>query len=249
MFFSKYSASGNDFIISHFFKYTGISYSKLAQKICDRYNGVGADGLIILKPHDIYSYEWEFYNKDGSSANMCGNGSRAVGMYASDNNLAPSKHTFLSGAGAINIEINDNIVESELGIGKILDNCILEYDVKWWLLDTGVPHLVAFGDEVFGLDSKSMLEMRLKYNANVNVARVDSANVLIRTFERGVEGETLACGTGMAAMFYRMIEEGYVDNNCLFNPASGENVYLRREDNRLFLKGEVRKICDFIYHI
>lgn len=249
MFFSKYSASGNDFIITHLFKHNVIPYSKLAQKICNRHEGIGADGLIVLKPHDSYDYEWEFYNQDGSVASMCGNGSRAAGAYAVNMNLADRNHRFLSGAGVINIRVDNNMVESELGIANIIDKNILEANSSWWLIDTGVPHLVTFGDDIFELDSSVMSELRHKYNANVNVAKIECKYISIRTFERGVEGETLACGTGMAAMFYRLLLEGCAMNMQAFKPASKELVYLREDNKSLFLKGEVRKVCDFSYEI
>lgn len=249
VFFSKYSASGNDFIITHLFRHNMISYSKLAQKVCNRHEGIGADGLIILKPNDNYDYEWEFYNQDGSAASMCGNGSRVAGAYAVSMNLANKQHRFLSGAGVINISVDNNMVESELGIANILNKNIFEANISWWLIDTGVPHLVAFGDNIFNLDETMMSELRHKYNANVNVARIDCKYVSIRTFERGVEGETLACGTGMAAMFYRLLLERCVTNIQVFKPMSKELVYLREDNQSLFLKGEVRKICDFSYGI
>ena len=77
---AKYSANGNDFVLFHSF--IKKDRSKLAKEICDRQNGIGADGLIVLVPHEIHDFEWEFYNSDGSTAEMCGNGSRACAHYA-----------------------------------------------------------------------------------------------------------------------------------------------------------------------
>ncbi len=246
MFFSKYSASGNDFIITHTFRFCENSYSELARQICHRQEGIGADGLIVLKPHLKYDFEWEFYNSDGSVAEMCGNGSRAASMYARDLGLAGEKQRFLSKVGVIGVSIEGNWAESVLSKSEILQKGISEFGVNWWLLDTGVTHLVCENERIDFLAKEDLRFLRHKYNANVNIASLQGGRVVARTFERGVEDETLACGTGMAAMFYYLFLQGKVSNSCLFNPASGEDLYLREEEGRLYLKGEVRKICDFI---
>ena len=118
---SKYNASGNDFVI--FTDSVKADRSKLARELCDRRDGVGADGLIVVLPKfngiDGINFEWEFYNSDGSTADMCGNGSRAVCMYAYENFLAAQSMKFLSGAGVISGEIfgifGGNLSESMRG--------------------------------------------------------------------------------------------------------------------------------------
>ena len=246
MFFSKYSASGNDFILMHTFRFKENSYGELAKRICHRQEGIGADGLIILKPHLEYDFEWEFYNADGSVAEMCGNGRRGAAMYARDLGLAGEQQKFLSKAGEIRVSIEGNWAESALSKADILQKEISEFGVKWWLLNTGVPHLVCENANLAFLNKEDLRFLRHKYNANVNIASLQENKVLARTFERGVEDETLACGTGMAAMFYYLLLLGKVSNPCLFNPASKENLYLRENKGVLYLKGEVRKICDFV---
>lgn len=244
MFFSKYSVNGNDFIITHTFRFQENSWSKLAKKICNRQEGIGADGLIILKPHTTYDFEWEFYNADGSSAEMCGNGSRAAAMYAKDLRLAPSTQRFLTTAGIIHAEVTQDSVEITLTTAKILEDNIQEYGINWWLIDTGVPHLVC---ENAPLSKEELRTLRHKYNANVNIATLEQNYVRARTFERGVEDETLACGTGMAAMFYYLKTLNKVSNPCLFKPASNEEVLLREKEGIIFLKGQVRKVFNFMY--
>lgn len=244
MFFSKYSASGNDFILTHTFGTQKRAFDKLAQKICNRHQGVGADGLIILKPHLEYDFEWEFYNCDGSIAQMCGNGSRAAAMYAYHQGIAGERQSFLTLAGVINVTIENNKAESALSGVKVLQENICELDNTWALIDTGVPHLVC-EKKNNALSKEDLRSLRHKYNANVNVAEVLQDRVIARTFERGVEDETLACGTGMAAMFYYLFSQAKIPNPCLFNPASGEEVFVRESEGKLLLKGEVHKICDF----
>ncbi|MBD5165249.1 diaminopimelate epimerase [Helicobacter sp.] len=245
MFFSKYSASGNDFIITHIFGAQKHAFDKLAQRICNRHQGVGADGLIILKPHLEYDFEWEFYNCDGSVAQMCGNGSRAAAMYAYHLGIAGVKQRFLTLAGVIDATIENEEVESALSGVKILQENICEFGNTWVLIDTGVPHLVC--EKKGELGKEDLRFLRHKYNANVNIASIEQDRVIARTFERGVEDETLACGTGMAAMFYYLFYAGKIPNPCLFNPASKEDLYLREYQQRLYLKGKVHKICDFVF--
>ena len=198
---AKYSASGNDFVIFHAFKKE--DFSSLAKQLCHRQEGVGADGLIVLVPHDTLDFEWCFYNADGSSAEMCGNGSRACAHYAVDNNLAPNRMRYLTLAGEIACYVDGDRVKSDLTPPKILDDKILENGKQWWLLDTGVPHLVTFDADIENFDIEEARVLRHKYNCNVNIASIEDGYIRVRTYERGVEDETLACGTGMAACFYR----------------------------------------------
>lgn len=246
---SKYSANGNDFVIFHTF--VKKERSSLAKKLCHRQDGVGADGLIVLVPHEKYDvqgnqskidFEWQFYNSDGSEAEMCGNGSRACAHYAFANELAPKKMSFLTLAGVINAEVDGNMVQSELTPPKILDTEIEHNGKKWWKLDTGVPHLVYLTDNIEEFDIDEARELRYKYNANVNIAYVDGEVLRVRTYERGVEGETLACGTGMAASFYRALQENLVGKNIKVYPKSGETLYLGVNDRTITFKGEVKRI-------
>jgi diaminopimelate epimerase len=245
MFVAKYSANGNDFVIFHAFDKK--DRSELAKELCNRQNGVGADGLIVLIPHAKYDFEWEFYNSDGSLADMCGNGSRAAAHYAYINDIVPKKMSFLTGAGVINAAVSKAhskkkaMVESELTPPEILDKTIKHNGADWWLLNTGVPHLVKFVDDISKFDLKEASELRYKYNANVNIAFVDGDNLRVRTYERGVEDETLACGTGMAACFYRAYQEDRVKNNIEVYPTSGDTLYLGVNEKTITFKGEVRK--------
>ncbi len=241
MTISKYSANGNDFVIFHTF--IKKDRSELAKKLCHRQNGIGADGLIVLLAHDKVDFEWQFYNSDGSEANMCGNGSRACAHYAFVNELAPKSMKFLTGAGVIGADVEENMVQSELTPPKILDKEIMENGKLWWKIDTGVPHLVQITDNIEEFDINEARELRHKYNANVNIVSVlADGNLRVRTYERGVESETLACGTGMAACFYRAFQEGLVRNNIEVYPTSGEVLYLGVNEKTITFRGEVKKV-------
>jgi len=238
MMVSKYSASGNDFVIFH--SDTKIDRSELSRELCHRQDGIGADGLIVIVPHSEYDFEWQFYNSDGSTAEMCGNGSRACAHYAFTHNLAPKNMSFLTEAGVINAEVDGDMVLSELTPPKIIDKTIEFNSKSWWLLDTGVPHLVSFTQNIEEFDIEEARELRFKYNANVNIAFVDGKNLRVRTYERGVEDETLACGTGMAACYYRALQEGLVQDSIEVYPASGETLYLGMNDRTITFRGEVK---------
>ncbi|RUM55607.1 MAG: diaminopimelate epimerase [Nautilia sp.] len=244
MVVTKYSASGNDFVIFHTFKKE--DRSELAKQLCDRQNGVGADGLIVLVPHEIYDFEWEFYNSDGSYAAMCGNGSRAAAHYAYSKGLADKKMKFLTGAGVINCIVEGDIVETELTKPELVKDYFIEEGYEWVLIDTGVPHLVALVDDIKAFDKELARKMRQKYNANVNFAKFEDGVLKVRTYERGVEDETLACGTGMCASFLSAKNKNFIDNYSKIFPTSGEELEVRFEDETLFFKGRVKKTFEAI---
>jgi diaminopimelate epimerase len=233
---AKYSANGNDFVL-----FIKKDRSDLARELCDRQSGVGADGLIVLIPHDTYDFEWQFYNSDGSEADMCGNGSRACAHYAVMNELADSKMAFLTGAGVINAEVNVAMVQSDLTPPEIIEKSLHVNGKTWWIIDTGVPHLVTFDADIENFDIEEARTLRYEHNANVNIAKVNSDGSLhVRTYERGVEDETLACGTGMAACFYRANQEGLIGDKAEVYPRSGDTLYLGLNASTITFRGEVK---------
>ena len=238
MMLAKYSANGNDFVIFHAFGKK--DRSSLAIELCNRQSGVGADGLIVLIPHNTLDFEWEFYNADGSTAEMCGNGSRACAHYAVRFGLAPQTMTFLTEAGAIKAQVEGQMVQSDLTPPVIKEESIIHQGKRFWLIDTGVPHLVTFDADIENFDILEARELRHLYNANVNIAKVQNDGSLrVRTYERGVEDETLACGTGMAACFYRANQEGLVGETAEVYPTSGDTLYLGLIDGTITFKGSV----------
>ena len=247
MFYSKYCASGNDFIITHsFLKY---DRSDIAKKLCHRNYGIGADGFIVLLPHHSCDMEWEFYNSDGSKADMCGNGTRASAMYGYDNGLCKDSLSLQTGAGKIELSINGNIVKSELSPYTIESQTIEAYNRIWWKINTGVPHLVSFEDDIYALSKEELKALRHAHNANVNVGKLENNILRIRTFERGVEDETLACGTGMAALFLRAYKEGSVQKSSKIIPSSGEELTVECDNDRLFFEGKVQRVGSFVLEL
>lgn len=237
---TKYSANGNDFVI--IIRKKKKDRSKLAKKLCHRQNGVGADGLVVVVPHAEYDFEWDFYNADGSRATMCGNASRAVAHFAMEKGISEDGHAeFLTGAGVIKAIVNGNYVVSEMTKPITLSEDIQEDNEKWWFVDTGVPHLINIRENIEEFDLQQAKRLRDKYNANINICRVENNTIYIRTYERGVEDETLACGTGMVACFIRAYGEDLVDEDVKVFPKSGDELYVSLEEDIYKFGGEVQK--------
>jgi len=237
---TKYSANGNDFVM--FIAQKKEDRSALARKLCHRQNGVGADGLVVLLPHPKYDFEWEFYNADGSHADMCGNASRAVAHFAHEKGIAKdNKAEFLTGAGVIRATINGLYVVSDMIKPKIIRTDIQEYNETWWLIDSGVPHLVSVREDIDIFDIEKARVLREKYNCNVNICKIENDTMYVRTYERGVEAETLACGTGMVACFIRNYQEGKVSSQVKVFPKSGDELYVNYEEDTYRFGGKVTK--------
>ena len=241
---TKYNASGNDFVIFHTFLKE--ARHELAKKLCHRQKGIGADGLIVILPHNGYDFEWEFYNSDGSDAEMCGNGSRAAAHYAYEHGLADKEMKFLTTAGIIEATVDGDDAEVKLTEPKILDALFVAEGLRWSLYDTGVPHLVTFVDDLEIYNKELARTMRETYNANVNFVRIDpeTKELHVRTYERGVEDETLACGTGMAACFFAANLNGDVPNTTKVYPTSKEELILSIRLGSIYFKGGVEKVFE-----
>lgn len=240
MIYSKYSASGNDFVITHAF--IEKDYAQEAIKLCNRTEGIGADGFVVLVPSKNADFKWLFYNSDGSDAAMCGNATRACAHYAYNNNLAASTMKFETGAGLIESVVNENVVETQLTKPIVQKEEFEEHGFTWWQVDTGVPHLVTIVDDLEKYDHNICSQMRYKHNANVNFAKIEDGKIYVRTYERGVEGETLACGTGMAACFLRAFNLGLVNETTYVYPKSKEELTLSFKNKTIYFKGAVKKV-------
>lgn len=245
---SKYNASGNDFVIFQAIdnaKFNSSNRSELARKLCDRFSGIGADGLIIIKPASgACDFAWEFYNSDGSVAAMCGNGSRAAALYAYKNQICDAICSFETGAGVIAATITGDSVEVALSEPKMLSEPFFELGLEWSFYDTGVPHLVTFTENLSEFNLEICKAMRQKYNANINYAKFDGNRLLVRTFERGVENETNACGTGMAASFFTGFRRFGLSDKVEVMPKSNEILSLRFDGRTIHFGGKVSHIFD-----
>lgn len=210
--FHKMNGAGNDFVVIDNRKLdTNLSREQIAM-LCDRQRGVGADGLLAVEPAEKGAdYKFRYYNADGGEAEMCGNGARCFGRYtAALSEEKPSQVTFETIAGTLSAEMIGEDVKIAMSdpfdLALNTDISVPGLNAVTHIINTGVPHAIAFVDD---LENTDVLKhgAALRYHdhfspagTNVNFASViGDSHIAIRTYERGVEGETLACGTGMTA--------------------------------------------------
>ncbi len=207
-----YSGLGNTFLI--FDNREGSVEEKdksiFVQNICARNYGK-VDGMIFLEQSKNYAFFMSFYNNDGTKAAFCGNGARCIAYYAYKNHIAPEKMVFGSLAGAIRAEIlNENSVKIKMPAVKSIQlNKVYHCDeetLNYSFINTGVEHVVIFVDRELTSEEVVHCGRKIRYNkmfpkgTNVNFTRIlEKGKLFNRTYERGVEGETKACGTGAAA--------------------------------------------------
>ncbi|MBO6515168.1 MAG: diaminopimelate epimerase [Bacteroidia bacterium] len=198
--FEKYQGTGNDFVMIDN-RSKAFDTGKLpVSKICDRKFGIGADGLIVIEHHDTLDFNMIYFNSDGSQS-FCGNGSRCAVAYAKSLGMINSSTHFLSTDGEHYAEISDT---GEVRL-KMHDVHNVERRSNDFILDTGSPHYIIFEDDLENLDLVNRAR-EIRYNSefkgegiNVNFIKPTSEILEIRTYERGVEDETLSCGTGVTA--------------------------------------------------
>ncbi|MFU8819618.1 MAG: diaminopimelate epimerase [Desulfurivibrio sp.] len=212
--FTKMSGAGNDFILlDHrrpLFEDT-VAAQRFAKAVCERKFSVGADGLILIENSEQADFRWQFFNADGSIAEMCGNGARCAARFAHERGIAPARMTFLTLAGMIEAEVAGSAVLLTMtppGAGRLNQRLAGPdgREVTIHSLNTGVPHAVIFPDEI---EQAPVREWGHHFRfhphfapagSNVNFVGLVGENLLkVRTYERGVEDETLACGTGAVA--------------------------------------------------
>jgi len=201
--FEKYQGAGNDFIIIDDRKenFPDQDHS-LIQKHCDRHFGIGADGLILVRDSDRSDFKMLYFNADGHPSSLCGNGSRCVFAFANKHQMIGNEGTFETSDGIHRGSLTpDDFICIEMG-----DVLTIEKRGSAIFMDTGSPHHIEFVDQVSAIDVKTQ-GAAIRYGApyfetgsNANfVEKVNEKEFNIRTYERGVEDETLACGTGAVA--------------------------------------------------
>jgi len=202
--FFKYQGTGNDFVIldNREEAYSGLTKSQV-RFLCDRRFGIGADGLMLLNNHADYDFEMKYYNADGGESTMCGNGGRCLVKFASDMGMIKSTYTFIAidGVHEASIELDGTVSLKMNDVHEVKDNG------DHFILNTGSPHYVKNKDNVLHMDVYTEGN-RIRYSPpfekegiNVNFVEQleDRDSIIVRTYERGVEDETLSCGTGVTA--------------------------------------------------
>lgn len=210
--FTKMVASGNDFIVldNRGKKFSDAVLPKLAEALCARRLSVGADGLLVVERSKTADFRMRIFNPDGSEPDMCGNGARCIALYAKMNKIAKDKMAFMTGAGRIDAEVRKDSIKIRMVDPKGLKTDLsIDVDGKKTpvsFINTGVPHAVLFVQnldeiDVVGLGRAIRYHKRfMPQGANVDFVKIEGARkIAVRTYERGVEEETLACGTGACA--------------------------------------------------
>ena len=219
--FNKYHGTGNDFVIFNGINQP-ISLSKdQIKKICDRRFGIGGDGVIIFDKAGDSDFKMIYFNSDGNESTMCGNGGRCLVQFAKRHGYITNKIAFTAVDGLHRATISsDNPIEVSLLMNDVNQ---LEINHDFVFLDTGSPHYVAFANHVKNLDV--LKEGRIirnserfkKQGVNVNFVQVINNELLIRTYERGVEDETLSCGTGVTASVLAAVATGKIKDDHKYN--------------------------------
>ncbi len=258
--FSKMSGSGNDFIVIDN-RNTAVSEASsvdFVRRVCRRRLSVGADGVIFLEPSETVDFRWRFYNADGSLAEMCGNGARCAARFAYLNRIAGKQLAFETLAGTISAQVIDRRVRLKMTAPSPLkcDLSVVLAEKTYAVchVDTGVPHAVLLVDDVNQADVIG-IGRKIRYHdafapggTNVNFVALNSDGTLaIRTYERGVEDETLACGTGaVAAALVAAVKAGRT-SPVQVRPRGGGtlNVHFAREGESftsVYLEGDARVV-------
>lgn len=261
--FHKMHGCGNDFIlIDNRSARVPVAFMPVwARALCARKLGVGADGLVFLEntpPDREGAYIWHFYNADGSRGEMCGNASRCAAWLAVELGLAGPRHAFGTDAGLVRAFVRhaERHVTVELTRpGDTAFDLALEVDgetLTGHFINTGVPHLVVFMPDVSAMEDADVARLGalLRHHprfapagTNVNFVTVDSANALrLRTYERGVEAETLACGTGAAAAVCIAYARALTGSHVNVTTTGGEILGIELRDGAVFLSGAAERV-------
>ncbi len=260
--FFKMSGSGNDFILID--NRDGAlavgNITEFVRTVCERKVSVGADGLIIIESSQRADFRWRFFNADGSEVDMCGNGARCAARFAYIRGIAKKEMSFETAAGIIDAVVKGETVKVRLtephGLKTNIPIMIDGKPIGVNFVNTGVPHVVLFVD---GLDRYDVFNVgrKIRYHeefqpegTNANFMEViDRHAIRVRTYERGVEDETLACGTGAVASALISSWQGLVESPVDVKVKSGETlkIYFRKTDHGfedIYLEGKANVVYE-----
>ncbi len=248
--FYKYQGTGNDFVmIDNRQKKINIKDTKLISFLCDRRFGIGADGLILLENHDEFDFKMVYFNADGNESSMCGNGGRCLVAFAKFLGIINKETTFEAIDG-----IHHAIIENDIVKLQMQDVITVEKFDNHVFLNTGSPHHVQLESDLENFDIKhkgAKIRYGEPYNeagSNVNfVKKINDEVFAVRTYERGVENETLSCGTGVTAVALAMNYIGETEKNLITLKTEGGDLKVSFEKNNdsfnnVWLIGPTKKV-------
>ena len=260
--FFKMSGSGNDFILidNRDQSMTVGNLTDFVRTVCERKVSVGADGLIVIEKSDRADFRWRFFNADGSEVEMCGNGGRCAARFAFIKGLAKENLSFETRAGIIDAEVRGDVVKLRLPDPHTLrvDFLIMieEQPSEVSFINTGVPHVVRFAHnldqfDVFTIGRKIRYHKEFQPDGtNANFMEVINRHTIrVRTYERGVEDETLACGTGAVASALISSWKGLVESPVSVRVKSGEslNIHFHKTERGfedIYLEGMAKVVYE-----
>ena len=257
--YTKMHGAGNDFIvIDDRSKKFAVEDMEGIQAMCNREAGIGSDGLILLQPSLCAAFRMRFFNPDGAEVSMCGNGARCIARFAVDLGLVENRFKIETAAGVLAAQLNRDQVCLQLGKWKeaTLDLCLMD---KYHLdvIDTGVQHALIWLNDIsevisMNLDALGALIRHHSFfspdGTNVSVAAVDKqGGIHLRTYERGVEGETSACGTGALAAARLAVVRGLCSFPVEVCCRSGEKLVVEDVEGCMVLSGSAVKIEDGVW--
>ncbi len=259
--FSKLNGSGNDFLLvdNRDGVMDGADFPEFVRKVCDRKRSIGADGMIFLERDRSADFRWRFHNADGSVAEMCGNGGRCAARFAAKRGIAGNRMSFRTAAGIVRAEVSGRRVKLQMTPprGIALDRTLTlgGRKIRYSFLNTGVPHVVLFVPDLETIDLMGVGRGIRTHRAfsprgtNVNCALAKGGEVWIRTYARGVEGETLACGTGAVAAGILAAVRGLAAPPVIVHTRGGELLTIHFDAKRkgfgdVFLEGDTSWSCD-----
>jgi diaminopimelate epimerase len=222
------------------------------QRITARRTGIGCDGIILLQPSGSADFRMRFINPDGGEQDMCGNGARCIARLAFDRGIAPASMKIKTGAGIVHAEVLDDMIRLDL-TGPTDLRLDVAVDLEWPVdfVNTGVPHAVVWVDDVLAVDLPvfgSMLRYHKHFEptgTNANFARVEADGILsMRTYERGVEAETMACGTGAAAVAVLAAAHGWIKLPVTVHCAGGHDLVINTVCGTTTLMGGAEHVFD-----
>lgn len=259
--FSKLNGSGNDFLLIDNREgiLRGIDVPEFVGKVCDRSRSIGADGVIFIEPSRRADFRWRFYNADGSRAEMCGNGGRCAARFAVERRIARGRLSFETDAGIIRAAVDGRRVKLQMtpprGLARSKTLTLGGRKIPYSFLDTGVPHAVLFVPDLEKIDLMGTGRGIRRHRAfaprgtNVDFVQVRNGTVWVRTYERGVEGETLACGTGAVAAGILAAVHGHVRPPVAVRTRGGEALTIHFDPDAadfgdVYLEGDTSWSCD-----